>query len=97
MFEKWGVDRGASRGGNFTGVACLISEDEIEDIMSDIEDLLLVDGNGNEEEIKEMCGAYRIHFLLLLRMFFLALSSRADMSNTVRREIILSQLEKLFP
>ena len=71
MFEKNGVDRGASHGGDVTGVACLILEDKIEDIMSEIEDILLDVSNEKEDKIKEVCGLYRIHFLLLSHIFLL--------------------------
>ena len=59
-----GVDRGASHGGDFTGVACLILEDRIDDIIEEIESILLEYGNEKEEEIKQICKSYRLHFLL---------------------------------
>ena len=96
-FKEHGVDRGASHGGDFNGVACLVLEDKIDDIISEIEDILFEDGNGNPGEIETVCGAYRIHFLLLSHVFSLARSSRAKMINDETKKEIVQQLEEAIP
>ena len=95
--KEHGVDRGASHGGDFTGVACLILEERVDDIIEEIETLLLDYGNGKEEEIKQVCKSYRLHFLLSSHMFSLARTSRADMRNATTRATVLSQLKEVIP
>ena len=90
-----GVDCGASHGGNFNGVASLALEDKIDAIISEIEGILFEhsQSNSNPDEIETVCGAYKIHFLLLSHMFSLSRSSRAQMCNLETREEIVQQLE----
>ncbi|OEU21464.1 hypothetical protein FRACYDRAFT_235090 [Fragilariopsis cylindrus CCMP1102] len=92
-----GVDRGASHGGDFTGVACLILEERVDDIIEEIETILLDYGNGKQEEIKQVCKSYRLHFLLSSHMFSLARTSRTDMRDPITRATILSQLKEVIP
>ena len=94
-----GVDRGASHGGDFNGVACLALEDKVNDIISGIEGILFEhsQSNSNPGEIETVCGAYRIHFLLLSQMFSLSRSSRAEMCNLETRKEIVQQLEDVIP
>ena len=95
--KEHGVDRGASHGGDFTGVACLILEDRVDDIIEEIESILLEYGNEKEEEIKQICKSYRLHFLLSSHMFSLARSSRKDMRDPLTRATILGQLNEVIP
>ena len=92
-----GIDRGASHGGEFTGVACLVLEDRIEDVISGIEGILLSEGNGEQEEIQEVCESYRLHFLLCSHMFSLSRTSRRDMRDPTTRNVTLDELGKVIP
>ena len=95
--KDFGVDRGASHGGDFNGVACLVLEEKIDGIISEIEEILFEYGNGSPYEIETVCDSYRIHFLLLSHIFALSRSSKGEMRDTELKKEIVQQLEEVIP
>jgi len=64
-------------------------EDQIEQIMDEIKDMLLLDGNGDVEEINEYCEAYRLHIFFFFRTCFCLLEQRKKNSLCQRRRQLL--------
>jgi hypothetical protein len=92
-----GVDRRASHGGDFTGVACLIMEDRIDKIMDEFKLILVEEGNRNTGEIDEYCQAFRLHFLLLSHMFSLARTSKKEFRIPEKKAEVIAQLKVVIP
>ena len=98
ILKKHGVDRGASHGGDLNGVAILIMEERIDEIITDLEALLVSNpdkpDNVTEEEIKKVSHSYRLHFRLMGNMFSLARTPKSEFKDLVRKQEILAEGDK---
>lgn len=94
VLKKNGVDRGASHGGDFTGVACRILENNMEDIMTEFLEVLVKEGNGNDDEIQEIFGAFKIHFLLLSNLFSLLRTPKSDFRDPGKKASLIKRIKK---
>jgi hypothetical protein len=81
--KHYGVDRGASHGGDFTGVALLILNNKIEDIFVSIKQILLSnpDSKVPPSEIKEQVNRRIGLFVLMDDIFSFARKPQAELSD----------------
>jgi hypothetical protein len=91
-----GVDRGASHGGDFTGVTILVLEDRLDAIMEDLHQHLLSnpDNDVPEEEINAVFDSYQVHFRLMSKMFSLARTPKSELADPVKKEALLVELSQ---
>lgn len=96
ILAKHGVDRGACHGGELTGVACRILENNIIPIMMDIKEVLLSIETTTvpPEEVQDQLESYEIHFLLLSKVFSLARTESNIFKDPRRKAEILDNLTK---
>jgi hypothetical protein len=91
-----GIDRGASHGGELTGVSCLVMEERIVPLMESIRlTLKAIEGSDvPPEEVDEVMESYEIHFLLLSKVFSLARTERHVVKDPFRKPALLEELRE---
>ena len=91
-----GVDRGASHGGELTGVACLVLEDKIESLMAGLKQVMHAarPANVRAREVDQMVMSYEKHFLLLSHLFSLARTQKHVFKQAAEKERILNEMRK---
>lgn len=96
LLKKHGIDRGASHGGELTGVACLVMEDRIDPLMKDIKQTLKDASTPDvpSTEVDEVIDSYEIHFLLLSKLFSLARTEKRVFKDAARKTLILNEMRQ---